>query len=161
MESKDWILLFTQVFLNGVIIALLQYWLSVKQKKNDEKNSLKLKALSEFLLDIESLKSSVIDTVLVIEKENILKEIADINSSRIKLDKCYYSKHYHLKCVSEQYNEFESNWDNISKCLKSYNKSMNENNTVSSRRWKFNIQAQFKPLVESLNKLDKAVNENY
>jgi len=161
LEPKDWILLIVPIVFNGMFVVLLQYKLSARLKKKDERNSLRLKAFSEFLSDIESLKSSIIDTLLVIHKENILKEITDINSSRIKLNKCYQNKDYHLNCVSEEYVEFEENWNAIARCFELYTKSMDKNDIYSSYRWKLHMQVEFKPLLESLTKLDKAVNENY
>ena len=111
MVIKDWILLLVPIIFNGVIMTLLKHNFEIKLKIKHERRTLKQTVFNELLDLIESLNSSITDTMLVRHNPDISVELANINSCQIELHKYYLNKFSVLEDISKHYDKFIESWE--------------------------------------------------
>lgn len=163
LERKDWVLLFVPIVFNavfnGILVTVFKQSLELKSKIKDERRILKRKGFSEFLDSLESMNSSIIDTIVVCHNQDISVELANINSYQIELNKCYSNKASHLESVSKQYDKFSKSWELFAKQAGLYSGSIKNNELDWAICYKnrtlhalLNLKMSVELLIEEVNK---------
>ncbi len=114
MEVKDWILLFTPIISNGLIIFLVQFLIMEKHKRKQEKKQLQNETYKGLYNRLQSLTTGSLEVYLKKNKFYELdKDIHQKNSAMEELLIYCYSNHTAFEDINYRITDIKETWDNV------------------------------------------------
>lgn len=127
MEAKDWILLFAPVISNGLIVFLVQFLITEKHKKKQEKKRLQNEIYKGLYNRLQSLTTGSLQVYL---KKNKLNELNnDIQQKNTAMEEVLiycYSNHTAFEDIDFRITDIKESWDNVYSLWTEYNTKLPE-----------------------------------
>ena len=114
MEVKDWILLFIPIISNGLIIFLVQFFVTEKYKKEQDKKQLRNETYKCLYNKLQLLTTGSLELYLQKQKiQEFDKDIEQKNSAMEELLIFCYSNHMAFKDMNFRVDDIKKSWDDL------------------------------------------------
>lgn len=114
METKDWILLFAPILCNGLVVFLVQFYITERYKRKQEKKQLQNEIYKNLYIRVQALTTGSLE--LYLQKNKLSEFDEDIkqkNSAMEELLIFCYSNHNAFEDISFRVIDIKDAWDNI------------------------------------------------
>ena len=114
MEVKDWILLFAPIISNGLIVFLVQLFVTEKYKREQENKQLQNETYKGLYNHLQSLTTGSLE--LYLQKDKTYEFDKDIQQKNFAMEELLiycYSNHIAFQDINFRINDIKESWDNV------------------------------------------------
>lgn len=130
MEVKDWILLFAPIISNGLIVFFVQFFVTEKYKRAQDKKQLQNEMYKSLYNHIQSLMTGSMEIYIQNNKISELdKDIQQKNSAMEKLLIFCYSNQNTFKDMDFRINDIKDSWEKVYSLWLEYKEQMSKSET--------------------------------
>ena len=153
METKDWVIMLVPIFLNGMLLFVLQLFAKERAKRHERKNLLKNELLLELYRKIQNLEAGkfeyrFMETFKIPDKEKIDKENVLMDELMVYFRSNYFefSKYEkHLDALDKLWKKSTKLWDKLSENYSEIQEDMETKNAI--KRHHANVMIDYYKVV--------------